>query len=58
MRFNIGLIQPAARALRPVIPDNARGPRITAAAGPVVEIRPAPFGAKKLRRIIMIIPSS
>jgi len=33
VRFNIGLIQPAARALRPVIPDNARGPRITAAAG-------------------------
>ena len=33
MGFNIGLTKPAARALRPVIPDNARGLCITAAAG-------------------------
>src|SRR3989338_9201364 len=33
MRFNMRLAQPAAHSLRPVIPDNARGPRITAAAG-------------------------
>ena len=31
--FDIRLMQPAARALRPVIPDNARGLCITAAAG-------------------------
>ena len=35
MGFNIGLTKPAARALRPVIPDNARGLCITAAAGPL-----------------------
>ena len=33
MGFNIRLTEPAARALRPVIPDNARGLCITAAAG-------------------------
>ena len=33
MRFNIRLAKPDAHVLRPVIPDNARGPRITAAAG-------------------------
>ncbi len=31
--FYIGLTRPAARSLRPVIPDNARGLCITAAAG-------------------------
>src|SRR3990167_3186628 len=33
MRFNIGLAWPDTHALRPVIPDNAWGLRITAAAG-------------------------
>ena len=33
MKFNIRLTKPTTRALRPVIPDNAWGPRITAAAG-------------------------
>src|SRR3990167_1979677 len=33
MGFNIRLTEPAARALRPVNPDNARGLCITAAAG-------------------------
>ena len=32
MRFNIRLAKPAAHALRPVIPDNAWGPRITASS--------------------------
>ena len=36
MGFNIGLKKPATRSLRPVIPDNARGPRITAAAGDII----------------------
>ena len=31
--FHIRLIRPPARALRPIIPNNARTPRITAAAG-------------------------
>ena len=33
MKFNIRLMQPATRALRPVIPDNAWGLCITAPAG-------------------------
>ena len=33
MRFNIRLTKPTTRSLRPVTPDNAWGPRITAAAG-------------------------
>ena len=33
VRFNIRLTKPATRSLRPVIPDNARGLCITAAAG-------------------------
>ena len=33
MVFDLGLAGPPAGALRPIIPDNARIPRLTAAAG-------------------------
>ncbi len=33
MTFNLRLISPPTRPLRPIIPDNASPPRVTAAAG-------------------------